>query len=341
MLNPPPGRGLYFILYNMVFSAVAEYFKGRCMLKNTCFLRNRLIAYNAIVAIIFIIPAAAVLLLGGSGLITVALAAAALIATTVITGKIVITPIHDLLSEVRKVRYGSQSGEIVVERNDEIGELAREYNLLRAALNHREEKIEKVNSRTATKIWSQTKELHYELKRLERCARTDALTGLSNRSRLDVHARQLYRQASKDMTDLACIMIDIDNFKDVNDTWGHAVGDKVIVFASELLRACTRSDDLCARLGGDEFVIMLNNCSVQKARDISERLRSHFAREVVKLLPGETGDYLESDSGRLGLSIGLAAVRRGRPRDVEELMRMADAALYKAKEKGRNCVMAY
>ena len=311
------------------------------MLKSTSFIRNRLIAINAVVALIFALAAFLPAVLPNSAPLIVIFGIITIIITTATANYLVIKPLCVMLRNVREIRHGNLPANLSVDGHDEIAQLAWEYNRLHDALNHCEQLIEQNRCRHETHLWSQARDLNYEMRRLEKCSKTDALTGLSNRGHLDEKAQQMFINAKKNKSDLACIMIDIDNFKPVNDNWGHAVGDKVIAFTGKLLQAGTRNNDLCARFGGDEFILLLDNCPVRKANEISERLRQLFSREVVKLMPKKIADNPETKSIIPQLSIGLATLKQGRPKNTEKLMEMADIALYQAKEKGKNQVVTY
>jgi diguanylate cyclase (GGDEF)-like protein len=156
-------------------------------------------------------------------------------------------------------------------------------------------------------------------------AMTDALTGLANRRcTLDWLNRSL-RVSNRDGTPLALVIFDIDHFKAINDCFGHPTGDAVLVRVAELAREQVRGEDLLGRIGGEEFVWMLPGVGPPGARELAERLRAMI----------EHGSA-EGDLPRVTVSVGLAQVRAGDT--VEKLLARADAALYIAKEGGRNKV---
>lgn len=166
-----------------------------------------------------------------------------------------------------------------------------------------------------------------ERDRLEYLAHHDALTGLPNRYVLDDVVSNAAATAGA-MADAFLLMIDLDNFKVVNDTVGHLAGDEVLTSISALLRSGLRSGDVLARLGGDEFAAVLFGCTEDSARAVAESLRGMLASADINAA---------GRSFSLGGSIGVVAIHQGdRPADV---IARADTALYQAKHGGRNRVV--
>ncbi len=156
-------------------------------------------------------------------------------------------------------------------------------------------------------------------------ASTDALTGLSNRLKLNETLAAEFQRAHRYETSLSLMICDVDHFKQVNDTYGHPVGDSVLTRISQLLRDGVRNTDLAARWGGEEFVIVCPHASEQVAFHVAEKLRS-----LIEATRFET-------VGQVRCSFGVATFRAGDTPD--SLMARADAALYSAKQAGRNRVM--
>lgn len=155
-------------------------------------------------------------------------------------------------------------------------------------------------------------------------AHTDALTGLANRrAALEVLVREVAR-AGRYQRDLAVLMLDIDRFKALNDTFGHPLGDRVLVALAERLRANVRASDLIARWGGEEFLVVAPETAMPFSRQVADVLRSHVEKDP----------FL--DGHRVTVSIGVSSFREGD--DVDALVERADAALYRAKAGGRNQV---
>lgn len=167
--------------------------------------------------------------------------------------------------------------------------------------------------------------------RLQRMTMRDPLTDLGNRRFLDEHLDELVESVDQSDEDLVCIACDLDNFKRVNDTLGHAAGDDLLVFLGGLIRGCTRYDDYGVRLGGDEFVILAPGCDLQRGEELAQQLVSLFAQHARTTLPADC---------QCSLSAGVAAVKADDACTGEELLHIADARLYKAKLAGKNNVVA-
>jgi diguanylate cyclase (GGDEF)-like protein len=172
---------------------------------------------------------------------------------------------------------------------------------------------------------------HAAAVRLQAIAHTDSLTGLSNRRHFLAVAGEAIDSAQEFGASLSLLMVDIDHFKRINDTYGHAAGDQALRLLGATLKESTRRDDCVGRLGGEEFAILLPDASAEVAQDIAERICRHATTLAI----------LDGRGQRFGfsVSIGLACLA---PSDAkpEDLLARADAALYRAKRGGRNRVEA-
>lgn len=168
--------------------------------------------------------------------------------------------------------------------------------------------------------------LHAEKERLAFQASHDWLTGLANRRAFEARLQAELDNTAADP--LALILLDLDQFKSVNDSCGHLAGDRLLCQVSHLLRQDRRPHDLVARLGGDEFSLILPQCPPSSAIDIAERLR-----QSLELFGFSWGDRRFTVTA----SVGVACIA-DRNTTLEDAMRRADAACYRAKEKGRNRV---
>ncbi|MEH6649855.1 MAG: diguanylate cyclase [Motiliproteus sp.] len=162
--------------------------------------------------------------------------------------------------------------------------------------------------------------------KLELLATRDALTGLPNRRFLWDQAKRLIASAQRHRFSLAVIMLDIDHFKRVNDSYGHDVGDRVLISLANLIGGVARETDLTCRLGGEEFAIVFSHTSDQQATVIAERIR-----EQVKLLSFDT----EQDSFGITVSVGVSTLVD----NLDIALKSADEALYVAKNSGRDRVI--
>lgn len=171
--------------------------------------------------------------------------------------------------------------------------------------------------------------------RLLRSGVTDFLTGWHNRRYLHARLREELARAQRSGGCVACLMIDVDHFKRINDRYGHLAGDHVLKEVAQRIDAQIRTADTGARFGGDEFAIVLAGAGLEDAATLAERVQRAMNAQPVAV-PGGGEEPVT-------LSIGVAAARPGRElRDhkvlAEQLLAEADAALYRAKTAGRNCV---
>ncbi|MGZ5027591.1 MAG: GGDEF domain-containing protein, partial [Methylobacter sp.] len=165
--------------------------------------------------------------------------------------------------------------------------------------------------------------------RLERQAQQDYLTGLCNRRFFLEQGETELARAQRYDNELSLFMLDIDHFKAINDTYGHATGDIVLQTLSHILRETLRSIDIIGRWGGEEFVILLPETDAQEAAEIAERLREAIDHAKVTLATGLPLHFTAS--------IGIATLKE-KDTNIDILLNYADEALYQAKNTGRNKV---
>ncbi len=168
------------------------------------------------------------------------------------------------------------------------------------------------------------------LKQLQHIADHDHLTGALNRRAFNQRSREMLAWLAGNHTASAMLMLDIDHFKRVNDSHGHATGDAMLVQLARIVRECLRESDVFARLGGEEFAILLPACDDMNATAIAERIRQAFAQARLQT---ETGQSISAT-----ISIGIATAPQS-AEDCSRLLAQADQALYRAKEAGRNRVV--
>ena len=176
------------------------------------------------------------------------------------------------------------------------------------------------------------KELQEQKKILERLAITDDLTGLYNRRHLNNILKQEFERCLRYDTPLACLMLDLDTFKDINDTYGHSFGDAVLCEFSRRIRYTLRASDIAFRFGGEEVLVLLPQTDMEGAKQTAEKIRLRCAAEPV------------CDANHIvtvTVSIGVASNPQHQAVLHNDLITFADEAMYQAKEKGRNRVEEY
>ncbi|MBP9903927.1 MAG: GGDEF domain-containing protein [Rhodoferax sp.] len=173
-------------------------------------------------------------------------------------------------------------------------------------------------------------ELQLKQRELQRMTRLDGLTGLYNRSTFAELARQELARAQRQSSSTTILLLDLDYFKRVNDTWGHPAGDAVLKNVAVVANNTVRATDLVGRLGGEEFIILLPNTSLEAARRLAEKLRANLEHSSV---------VWEKSAIHTTVSIGVASTSAAENLDFDHLYTVADKALYIAKEKGRNRVI--
>ena len=175
--------------------------------------------------------------------------------------------------------------------------------------------------------------LHHEIeaknKLLEEMAHTDSLTGLPNRRAIEEWAARQLRGAARHGFAMWVAEADLDNFKSINDSYGHDAGDRVLQKFGEVLRESTRASDISGRMGGDEFLLVMTHLDEKSTRVTVERLRKQFA--ALKFSFG-------GENVSVTASFGIAGFQGKEPPDFTKLVRQADKALYSGKRAGRNQV---
>ena len=168
----------------------------------------------------------------------------------------------------------------------------------------------------------------WEIEEVSQRARTDALTGLANRRHFDEQLRRVLAETDRFGGTSSLILVDIDDFKKVNDTYGHEAGDAVLRQLGKILGDGVRAVDICARYGGEEMVILLPQTPIAGASELAERLRTAIAERAV---------LFEGTAIRVTASFGIAGYPETVPHG-DWLFPATDRALYQAKENGKNCV---
>uniref|UniRef100_UPI004047F794 diguanylate cyclase n=3 Tax=Aliarcobacter sp. TaxID=2321116 RepID=UPI004047F794 len=160
---------------------------------------------------------------------------------------------------------------------------------------------------------------------------TDSMTKLYNRRYFEETANNYFELAKRNESVVSLLMLDVDNFKHVNDTYGHKVGDIVLIELSNLLQNLTRKSDIVCRFGGEEFIILLSQTNIDTANIIAEKIRANIENHAIKL------DKLNHLN--ITVSIGVSQVNILTDKNIEDCIKRSDDALYKAKNSGKNKVI--
>lgn len=176
-------------------------------------------------------------------------------------------------------------------------------------------------------VIDEARQLRHEISELKQALRTDLLTGLYNyRHLFEVLERELER-THRTRTPTALVMLDLDHFKQVNDKWGHEVGNQALKLVSRVIRSAIRKVDVPCRYGGEEFAVVLPATHLVDAVRVAERIRAD-----IESYPLQT----ETEAIAITTSLGVEIYRAGMQISAEEFIRLADGYLYQAKQEGRN-----
>ena len=259
------------------------------------------------------------------------------------------SPVRELLAATERLGRGEEPPVLPVIRQDELGQLTESFNRMarrlfstRRRLLHANDELYHSNIQLEAQVVDRTEELVTTNRELERAveqlqtmAATDPLTGLCNRRAFDQAMDRAFAEAKRNSTDLACVMIDLDGFKLLNDQMGHPAGDQLLVGCAQILLEMGRVSDVVGRFGGDEFVMLLPGTSYDKALVAAQRVQQSFARYVQSL------ESIRKMNGVVTMSMGVACLRHTQANQPLHLLSFADQALYHAKSQGKNRVSIY
>jgi diguanylate cyclase (GGDEF)-like protein len=264
------------------------------------------------------------------------LAAALAIALTLVLAlqaglvTLVVRPLRRLRATVSRLEAGDFTARAEVGARTEIGQLGRAFNQMASELESYTRNLEERVAQRTAESERRREELESVNARLEIIARTDLLTGLANRRHVLEQLELELGRARRHQHSLALAMVDIDHFKRVNDTWGHASGDAVLKAIGETLKRSVRAHDLVGRHGGEEFIVALLEPLPVEVPGVLERLRSEV-EAVETILP-------DGRSVKVTISCGYA-IFPDHDASLDGLLSAADKALYRAKHEGRNRVI--
>jgi diguanylate cyclase (GGDEF)-like protein len=265
--------------------------------------------------------------------VVAALLIAAVVVTLFLTRRLV-APMRQLMRAARAVGAGKLDVYVPAKSSDELGLLTHTFNHMTQRLAESQAEVATYQRTLEDKVTQRTKELEVATAQAYKLAQHDILTGLPNRALLNQRLRQIVAQAARDGQQVACLFLDFDHFKRINDTLGHDAGDQLLQAVAQRLTSAVRESDTVARLGGDEFVLILPGLdSVHAAYEVMTvltRVRESF------LAPFRLADQTPTLTCSIGVSVYPVDAT-----DPNGLIKQADTAMYAAKEAGRNAYRFY
>jgi len=239
-----------------------------------------------------------------------------------------VQPIEALSDGARRIAQGQIGHEIPdTRRNDEIGLLTRTFNEMMRKLRSSQLEVQEAHAR----LQERNDQLQRANEVLEQLSITDGLTKLHNHRFFQDHMTREIKRQSRTSEPLSMLLIDLDDFKQLNDSYGHAAGDQILVQVSRILNASVRESDVLARYGGEEFVVLAIATDLEGTMALAEKIRTSVAEARLVL-----DDVSSTDSTcQVTVSIGAAQYTGNR----KHFFLAADRALYRAKGQGKNCVV--
>jgi len=241
---------------------------------------------------------------------------------TLVVTRHIVSPLNQLARVARALANGIMDARAPVTSRNEIGQLARSFNLMASRITQSQMELLQLAAELEQRVEERTREL-------EDLASKDPLTGLHNRRYFGEVVAREFAAAERYGSDLACLMFDLDHFKQINDRLGHRTGDEVLITLARSIVSELRSSDVAARFGGDEFIILLPQTSAAAARSLADRIVRTFVHQVIQ----------QSPQVPASLSVGIASLATTRAHSAEALINAADRALYAAKNQGRSCMV--
>jgi diguanylate cyclase (GGDEF)-like protein len=269
------------------------------------------------------------------GMLTVVgLVLLAAIGVTLVFTRRMISPMRMLMRAAKAVGAGNLDVQVPVHSTDELGLLTHTFNNMTRRLAQAQGEVATYQRTLEEKVAQRTSELEIASAEAYRLAQHDILTGLPNRSLLNQQLTQVLARARRDGHHVACLFLDFDHFKRINDTLGHDAGDHLLQMIAERLSGAVRESDILARLGGDEFVVILPGLDPAHVTFETMTVLSRIRESL--LAPFKLADQMPT----LTCSVGVSMY----PIDAEDpvnLIKQADTAMYAAKEAGRNAYRFY
>ena len=241
-------------------------------------------------------------------------------------------PLGKLIQHIKQITEGNiDIQELHVgNRHDEIGQLSSAFNLMHSTIKRQIGELNAHRDILEQEVRERTRDLEEANKKLDLISKTDELTGLPNRREMNETIANEICRVQRTHKPFCFIFIDIDHFKNINDTYGHACGDVILKSVSQTIRTLLRKYDVFARYGGEEFLTLLPETDLEGAEVVAERFRKKIERMTV---------HYADFSIKVTITLGVARYddRLGADRSIQ----MADKALYEGKESGRNRVIVW
>lgn len=247
-------------------------------------------------------------------------------------GRQITNPLRTLADIASEMAGSDMLVRVDLPAQDEVGQLGRALNQMTDSIQRREQELRELASSLERTVAERTDELRLQNERLEQIAITDSLTGIYNRRFFYDLAKKEVARAKRYGNPLSVVILDADHFKRMNDTYGHLIGDQILINLAKLCQENIRSLDIIARYGGEEFVILMPEVSCADAQKSAERLRK---------LVAETSMVTGGLNVMMTVSLGVACWDGANVLDFDALLARADRALYQSKESGRNRVSVW
>jgi len=244
-------------------------------------------------------------------------------------------PLRHLRASVLKMTDGLAPDPLYVKEDDDVGRLVAAVNRMAGTVLATQRQLRETNFNLEGIVQQRTTELREAVRELEQLSTTDVLTGLANRRAFYGALERDFARATAFRGELGVLMIDLDGFKQVNDTLGHDAGDEVLITAAQAIMCHCDANMTPARLGGDEFVVLFRHLSRDECRAIALQISSAFSSMVNDMASQQPGHPLVT------MSLGLAMLRETEAIGGDVLVAMADVALYRAKSLGRSQLVMF
>lgn len=240
-------------------------------------------------------------------------------------------PLNNLTYHIYEIVEGKQMEQIHVgSRTDEIGMLSKAFNVMISTIQRQIRELEAHRKILEQEVFERTKELEIANKKLDLISRTDELTSLPNRRDMNETIANEIGRTQRSKKPFCFIFVDIDHFKAINDTYGHACGDIILKSVSQTIRGLLRKYDVFARYGGEEFLALLPETDLEGATAVAERFRRQ-----IEMMTVHYADYT------INITITLGVAQFDHRLGADRSIQLADKALYQGKESGRNRVVVW